>query len=176
MCSRRARILARVAAATISTADYAAQLENKRAILKETLLRNGKLEWKGEIITHSGEPWNYRNRSRLKVRGGADFALGYHRLGSHDLLPIKQCPISSPAINRVLTHMWELGEAGKVPAGITEIEFFADHADSKDGAGSLLRAGRAGDARFRGRSARPKRRRSRASHFLPRTPKAEPGQ
>jgi 23S rRNA (uracil1939-C5)-methyltransferase len=112
-------------------AGYTAQLENKRAILKETLLRNGKLEWKGEIVTHSGEPWGYRNRSRLKVRGGADFAIGYHRMGSHELLPVKQCPISSPAINRVLTQVWELGEAGKVPAGITEIEFFADHADAK---------------------------------------------
>jgi 23S rRNA (uracil1939-C5)-methyltransferase len=110
---------------------YTAQLENKRAILKETLLRNGKLEWKGEIVTHSGEPWGYRNRSRLKVRGGADFAIGYHRMGSNDLLPVKQCPISSAAINRALTHIWDLGESGKVPAGISEIEFFADHADSK---------------------------------------------
>jgi 23S rRNA (uracil1939-C5)-methyltransferase len=112
-------------------AGYTAQLENKRAILKETLLRNGKLEWKGEIITHSGEPWGYRNRSRLKVRGGADFALGYHRMGSNELLPVRQCPISSPAINRALGHLWELGESGKVPTGVSEIEFFADHADSK---------------------------------------------
>ena len=110
---------------------YTAQLENKRAILRETLLRNGKLEWKSEIITHSGEPWNYRNRSRMKVRGGAEFAIGYHRMGSHDLLPVKECPISSQLINRVLQQIWELGEAGKVPAGINEIEFFADHADAK---------------------------------------------
>jgi 23S rRNA (uracil1939-C5)-methyltransferase len=110
---------------------YAAQLENKRAILKETLLRNGKLEWKGEIVTHSGEPWNYRNRSRMKVRGGADFAMGYHRMGSHDLLPVKECPISSKLINRVLQQVWELGESGTVPAGLSEIEFFADHTDTK---------------------------------------------
>jgi 23S rRNA (uracil1939-C5)-methyltransferase len=112
-------------------AGYTAQLENKRAILKETLLRNGKLEWKGEITTHSGEPWGYRNRSRLKVRGGADFAIGYYQMNSHELLPVKQCPISSPAINRLLGHLWELGEGGKVPAAISEIEFFADHADTK---------------------------------------------
>lgn len=112
-------------------AGYTAQLENKRAILKETLLRNGKLEWKGEIITHSGEPWGYRNRSRLKVRGGVDFAIGYYRMGSNELLPVKQCPISSPAINRALAHIWDLGESGKIPAGINEIEFFADHADTK---------------------------------------------
>ncbi|HMC31456.1 MAG TPA: 23S rRNA (uracil(1939)-C(5))-methyltransferase RlmD, partial [Candidatus Angelobacter sp.] len=112
-------------------AGYTAQLENKRAILKETLLRNGKLEWKGEIITHSGESWNYRNRSRMKVRGGNDFAIGYYRLNSHDLLPVKECPISSKLINRVLQQVWELGEAGKVPAGISEIEFFADAADAR---------------------------------------------
>ena len=120
---------------------YAAQLENKRAILRETLLRNGKLEWKGEIITHSGEPWNYRNRSRMKVRGGAEFAIGYHRMGSHDLLPVKECPISSKLINRVLQQIWELGEAGKVPAGINEIEFFADHADAKMALEVYLAAG-----------------------------------
>ena len=110
---------------------YTAQLENKRAILKETLLRNGKLEWKGEVITHSGEPWGYRNRSRFKVRSGAEFSIGYYRMGSNELLPVKQCPISSPAINRILGHLWELGESGKVPAGVSEIEVFADHADSK---------------------------------------------
>ncbi len=110
---------------------YANQLENKRSILRETLLRNGKLEWKNELITHSGEPWNYRNRSRMKVRGGAEFLIGYHRMGSHDLLPVKECPISSKLINRVLEQVWELGQAGKVPAGIGEIEFFADHADAK---------------------------------------------
>jgi 23S rRNA (uracil1939-C5)-methyltransferase len=110
---------------------YAAQLENKRAILRETFQRNGKLEWKGEIITHSGEPWNYRNRSRMKVRGGPEFAIGYHRMGTHDLLPVKECPISSQLINRVLQQIWELGAAGNVPAGINEIEFFADHADTK---------------------------------------------
>jgi 23S rRNA (uracil1939-C5)-methyltransferase len=112
-------------------AGYTAQLENKRAILKETLLRNGKLEWKGEIITHSGEPWGYRNRSRMKVRTTPDFAIGYYKMGTNELLPVKQCPISSAAINRVLSHVWEMGEAGKVPAGVNEIEFFADHADAK---------------------------------------------
>lgn len=111
--------------------DYATQLEFKREILRETLFRNAKLEWKSEIITHSAEPWNYRNRTRLKVRSGEEFALGYHRLGSHDLLPVQQCPISSPAVNRVIKAIWEIGQGGGVPKGITEIEFFVDHADSR---------------------------------------------
>src|SRR5262249_23581558 len=40
-------------------------------------------------------------------------------------------PISSKLINRLIKLVWELGEAGKVPAAITEMEFFADHADAK---------------------------------------------
>ena len=110
---------------------YAAQLEFKRAILRETLLRNAKFEWKHEIKTHSAEQWNYRNRTRMKVRGGPNFAIGYHRVASHDLLPVKNCPISSPAVNRVLSRIWEMGEKDKVPAGVTEIEFFVDHADAR---------------------------------------------
>jgi 23S rRNA (uracil1939-C5)-methyltransferase len=110
---------------------YDAQLEIKRAILRETLLRNGKFDWKGEIATVSAEPWNYRNRARMKVRGGADFAMGYHRLASHDLLPVKSCPISSPLINRAIEAVWQMGQAGAVPGGVKEIEFFTDHADAR---------------------------------------------
>jgi 23S rRNA (uracil1939-C5)-methyltransferase len=110
---------------------YTAQLEIKRAILRETLLRNAKFEWKGEIKTHSAEPWNYRNRTRMKVQGGADFALGYHRVASHDLLPVNSCPISSPAVNRVVERLWEMGRNGGVPGGVKEIEFFADHSDER---------------------------------------------
>lgn len=110
---------------------YSTQLEFKRAILRETLLRNAKFEWTKEIVTHSAEAWNYRNRTRVKIRGGRDFALGYHRVASHELLPVKKCPISSPAVNRVIEQLWELGLKGGVPEGVNEIEFFADHADSR---------------------------------------------
>jgi len=109
---------------------YPAQVEFKSAILRETLQRIGKFEWANEIKVHSAGPWNYRNRTRMKVRTDGSFALGYHRNSSHNLLAVKQCPISSPAINRVVQHLWQLGEAGRVPQGITEIEFFADHDDS----------------------------------------------
>ncbi|HEV2989931.1 MAG TPA: 23S rRNA (uracil(1939)-C(5))-methyltransferase RlmD [Candidatus Angelobacter sp.] len=109
---------------------YPSQLEIKCAILRETLQRIGKFAWTNEIVIHSAEPWNYRNRTRMKVRAGGEFALGYHRMSSHNLLSVKQCPISSPAINRTIQHLWQLGEAGRVPPAITEIEIFADHADA----------------------------------------------
>ncbi|HLJ25955.1 MAG TPA: 23S rRNA (uracil(1939)-C(5))-methyltransferase RlmD [Candidatus Angelobacter sp.] len=109
---------------------YENQLEIKRAILRETFRRTGKFEWQEEIITHAGEPWNYRNRTRMKLQVGREFAIGYRRLASHELLPVEKCPISSPAINRLIYHLWELGREQRVPQGIGEIEFFANHDDS----------------------------------------------
>ena len=111
-------------------ASYEHQREIKAAILKETLARIAKLQLEGELQVHSSPPWNYRNRTRLRVRG-APFALGYYRFGSHALLPVEECPISSPLINRAIAALWQLGRGGKVPAGIGEVELFADSADSQ---------------------------------------------
>ena len=111
-------------------ASYEHQLEIKAAILKETLARIAKLQLEAELQVHPSPPWNYRNRTRLRVRG-APFALGYYRFGSHALLPVEECPISSPLINRAIAALWQLGRAGKVPAGIGEVELFADSADAQ---------------------------------------------
>jgi 23S rRNA (uracil1939-C5)-methyltransferase len=111
--------------------DYVSQLEIKRSVLRETLRRTAKLDWQNEIVTHAAEPWNYRNRTRIKVRGGQNFSAGYYRLASHDLLAVEQCPISSPAINRALAQLWQMGKAQQVPEGVEEIEFFANHDDSR---------------------------------------------
>jgi 23S rRNA (uracil1939-C5)-methyltransferase len=107
-------------------ADNDYQLEIKAAILKENLRRIAKLELDTELHIHSSPPWNYRNRSRFKVQTVPEFAIGYYKFNSHELLPVAECPISSPLINRALAAVWEMGRAGKVPAGIQEIEFFAN--------------------------------------------------
>ncbi|HEY7095921.1 MAG TPA: class I SAM-dependent RNA methyltransferase [Terriglobales bacterium] len=106
---------------------FAHQLEIKAAILKENLRRIAKLDLTSDLQIHSAEPWYYRNRTRLKVRSGPDFALGYYKFNSHDLLPIDRCPISSPLIN----HAIKAVTAAEPPlVGIHEIEFFAN-ADDK---------------------------------------------
>ncbi len=104
---------------------YAHQLEIKSAILRETLERIGKLQLECELRVHAAEPWNYRNRTRVRLRSHPEFALGYFRAGSHALLPVETCPISSPLINRGIAALWQLGRDGKVPAGFHEVEFFA---------------------------------------------------
>jgi 23S rRNA (uracil1939-C5)-methyltransferase len=113
-------------------ARYEYQLQAKSEILRETLRRTGKIDWGGEIHTHSGEPWNYRNRTRMKIGGvGPEAAMGYFRMSSHELLPVEQCPISSPLINRTLQALWELARGGQLPDGATEVEFFANAADDR---------------------------------------------
>jgi 23S rRNA (uracil1939-C5)-methyltransferase len=112
-------------------AGYEHQLEIKAAILKETLRRIAKLELETKIVIHPSPPWNYRNRSRLKVRTAPEFALGYYKFSSHELLPVEECPVSSPLINRAIAAFWQMGRARAIPDGIHEIEFFTNADDTQ---------------------------------------------
>ncbi|HET6319385.1 MAG TPA: 23S rRNA (uracil(1939)-C(5))-methyltransferase RlmD [Chloroflexota bacterium] len=128
-------------------ASYEHQLEIKSQILRENLRRLAKTELDTDVVVHPSPPWQYRNRSRMRVRvinhptartidvqqaprTEDDFAIGYFAFGSHELLPVRQCPISSPLINRALNAVWDLGEAGKVPDAVREAQFFAAADDS----------------------------------------------
>jgi 23S rRNA (uracil1939-C5)-methyltransferase len=109
---------------------YPAQLEAKQQILRETVLRGAKLELP-EIHVHAAEPWGYRNRIRLKVATGAEFAVGYHRAGSHELEPVRHCPIASPLLNRGLALLWELAAEAAAYESLREVQLFANHDDSE---------------------------------------------
>ena len=111
-------------------AGYEHQLEIKSAILRETFRRVAKLELAQEIRVHASPPWNYRNRTRLRLRT-RPFVLGYNWLRWSELLAVEQCPISSPLINRAISALWELGRADKVSADVREIEFFANADDTR---------------------------------------------
>ena len=108
---------------------YADQLRFKAEILKETLRRVGKLELSIEIQSHPSPPFNYRNRTRFHVRTTPEFAIGYFRHASHELLPVRECPISSPLINRLLAELWKLSQGQRIPPEIEEIELFANDSD-----------------------------------------------
>jgi 23S rRNA (uracil1939-C5)-methyltransferase len=112
-------------------AGYDHQLEIKEEILRESLRRTAKIELPVDVQTHPSPPWNYRNRSRLQVQTAPSFAIGYFKMSSHELLAVEQCPISSPLINRGIAVLWQSGRDGKVPAGVREIEFFANADDSQ---------------------------------------------
>ncbi len=125
---RLARTFSSAADATTSTFHTNANWNPRPRILRETLQRVAKIELKTEIQLHASPPWNYRNRTRLQVQTNPEFALAYFRFGSHELLPVRECPISSPLINRAIMRLIELCGC-ECPAAIEEIEFFADAAD-----------------------------------------------
>ena len=112
-------------------ASYEHQLEIKKEILRENLRRIAKLDLQCEIQVHPSPPWNYRNRSRLQVRTQPEFAAGYFKFASHQLLPVEECPISSPLINRGIAALWQAGRAGKAVEGVREVEFFSNADDTK---------------------------------------------
>jgi 23S rRNA (uracil1939-C5)-methyltransferase len=122
---------------------YEHQLEIKTEILQETLRRTAKLELPNKIEVHPSPPWNYRNRSRLQVQLTPAFSTGYFKVASHELLAVEECPISSPLINRGIAALWRNGRLGKVPAGVREVEFFANADDTQ----LLVYVGCAGEAR-----------------------------
>ncbi len=112
-------------------ASYEHQLQIKEDILRENLRRIAKLELEIPVAIRAAEPWNYRNRSRLQVRTLPEFRAGYFRSGTHEVMAIEECPISSPLINQAIAALWRSGREARVPAGINEIEFFANADDSE---------------------------------------------
>ena len=107
---------------------YERQLEFKVQILRETLQRIAKLDLKDEVRVHPSPAWNYRNRTRLRVRTIPEFALGYYRMGSRDFLPVRECPVSSPLINGVMARLTDASGLN-CPEAVEEIEFLADAGD-----------------------------------------------
>jgi len=109
----------------------AEQLRLKKEILRETLSRLGGVSWDAAIQEHAAEPYGYRNRAQWAVRGALPRALGYFLPESSVILPIDECPVLSPRLVRTFTGLQEMTRSGGLPAGVLEIEAFADSADEK---------------------------------------------
>jgi 23S rRNA (uracil1939-C5)-methyltransferase len=109
----------------------AEQLRLKKEILRETLSRLGGVSWAGEITEHSAEPYGYRNRAQWAVRSGMPRALGYFLPESSVIVPIDECPVLSPRLAQTFSRLQDMARSGTLPAGIQELEAFADSADEK---------------------------------------------
>jgi 23S rRNA (uracil1939-C5)-methyltransferase len=115
-------------------ASYSAQLQMKNAILQETLERAG-LTALPAIQPHIGEPWAYRNRTRLRVAElNATPRAGYNRRGSKEFLAIHECPILTPLLWRAAEALLRVAvkdsTAARLVRSATEVEFFTT-ADEK---------------------------------------------
>ncbi len=117
---------------------YPAQLEAKRAMLREALARVAGLTPPEPLeVVPSPEPYGTRTRARLLFREGR---VGYRRAGSHALVATDRCPILAPALEGALA-----GIAAQPPRGEGEL----DLAVGDDGAVSVE------GARVGGFAARP---------------------
>ncbi len=85
----------------------AEQRRHKLEILREALLRTGKIDWRErplELI--AGERAEaYRGRVRLQV---ADGRVGFFHRASHELVEPERCRVSSDAVNAALAQLREL--------------------------------------------------------------------
>ena len=112
-------------------ATYAAQIQLKLDILRETLSRMGGVSWTGEIKTHTAEPLHYRNRAQWAVSHANPRALGYYLPESSTIMPVDRCEVLSPALADTFFRLQETTRAGSLPPEVLEIEAFTDSADSK---------------------------------------------
>jgi 23S rRNA (uracil1939-C5)-methyltransferase len=104
-------------------AEYAAQLEMKTAILRETLERAGvAAPAKFEVL--SAEPWGYRNRIRLAFDAAGH--PGYRGRRSHAVIPIRQCPIAAPLLVEAALAFAEVVRATAPALKPTEIALFTN--------------------------------------------------
>lgn len=106
-------------------AQYAFQLEQKRAILRETLQRLGGITYENDIHLISADPWYYRNRIQLHFDCGQ---AGFRRAESHELCAITHCEISSPVLNEVISKLQWAAKQPEWPEFLRSLEIFTNEA------------------------------------------------
>ncbi len=104
---------------------YEHQLHWKREILRE-LFDRAKLKLDREIQTISGEPLGYRNRTQFHFHDGK---VGFLEVASHKLVPVDQCPVSSPKINEVLGVLNLIAKDHRFPKFLKSLEVFTNETD-----------------------------------------------
>jgi 23S rRNA (uracil1939-C5)-methyltransferase len=109
-------------------AAYAAQVELKLAILRESLDR-AHVPDVPSITPVTADPLGYRNRIRLHV-GRNPFSLGYKIRNSHRNLPVDSCPIAAPVLQHALRTLSHDCARLDFLRFVTEVELFTDGAES----------------------------------------------
>jgi len=84
----------------------AEQRRQKLEILKEALLRTGKIDWRGPLeLVAGGSAEGYRGRVRLQIGAGR---VGFYHRRSHELVEPDVCAVSTARVNAALRELREL--------------------------------------------------------------------
>lgn len=85
---------------------YERQLDFKEDILRETLWRAGRIDWKEQPIgRHFGPDRQYRMRATFHVVNGR---VGFMKEGAHEVVPITECSALVPELNAFISEANEL--------------------------------------------------------------------
>jgi 23S rRNA (uracil1939-C5)-methyltransferase len=107
--------------------NYDAQLEAKRAFVRDALNRVGRLGWTGEIEMISAAEFGYRARAQVKIERESDNEprrIGFNRLSSHRVCDVTSCPVLVPELDLQLGAIRAL-LAREVKEGVREVEIAA---------------------------------------------------
>jgi 23S rRNA (uracil1939-C5)-methyltransferase len=85
--------------------NYDAQLKAKLGIIKDCLVRIGKINLAGEIkIIGSSQEFAYRARAQWHADTRTQ-RIGYFRRNSHDIIDVETCPILTNELQKTLTEL-----------------------------------------------------------------------
>ena len=115
---------------------YPEQLRLKRTQL-EDLLHQANVEAPHDIKLHSAEPYNYRNRIRLRIERvenqdgtASHLRFGYNLRTTTDFLPITTCPIAAPILIQTIESILATAATNRDAAywldATAEIELFTN--------------------------------------------------
>jgi 23S rRNA (uracil1939-C5)-methyltransferase len=116
--------------------NYEEQVDIKRVLLYQELHKAGVEGPATFIPSHSAEPYEYRNRIRVRIQrvrtpeGNGPFRFGYNIRTTTDFLPITTCPISAPnlvpTIEALLALAPEDRDADYWLSAAAELELFTN--------------------------------------------------
>lgn len=106
--------------------EYTYQLEQKRAVLHETLQRIAGLTEPPETQIVSGPPWHYRNRIQVHF---TDRKMGFRQRASHEIRAIAHCEISSPLLNDAIARLQNAIRQPQWPEFLRSLELFTNESE-----------------------------------------------
>jgi 23S rRNA (uracil1939-C5)-methyltransferase len=91
--------------------DYSHQLYWKAAIIKECLERIGGIANPPVLVPlPSPSFFHYRCRANVKIVAGQNPLIGFYRRGTHQIIPVKECPLLVPELNHALACCWRVAQ------------------------------------------------------------------
>lgn len=122
----------------------AAQGHWKRQRLVDNLKKIAHVDaeaWLGGIWQF-GDGWRYRHRVRLQARWRSQrWQLGYHRRRSHDLVPLRDCPVLWPELEQICLRLGSAVAALPADIALQDVEVVYSRRDASAAARVRLRGG-----------------------------------